>query len=201
MAASPSRYRRSNVPSSRRIVARTKSAAPRAASAYFGSSRIAASFREGRNHQAVPRGQNLVVEMRSRAFGACLEQRMFRGVQRCGHLFDGPVEMMCRLFHGMGLEQNVPAGELMVRIVRDIAVWFHAVAESPTIGRDPLREGSSPPASTRCKKRPRSYGRARGVDRAVGILSRIKSAVRRGHIAHDVIERAPRRARQGRVLR
>ncbi len=154
-----------------------------------------AAFGERRDHQPVPGGQNLVVQMRTDAFGARLQQdvcgavaappaRRPRGWSKCCAVSSTRVR----------LEQNVPAGELAVRIV--VARCRRRARRS---GSRTSRAAGSPSSVVGSRRAPdveRAFALLvgmRGIDHAVGILGRVEAAVRVGHVAQHVIEdaRAP----------
>ncbi len=154
-----------------------------------------------RNHQAVPRRQNLVVEVRSRARVACRHQQVARLPQRPRHLGFVFAKMPRRLLHRVRGEQNILSSELVVRVVGYVAVPFHSVAVRELGGAlfpQQLLELLPRPYI----ERPfRFFVRIACVGRAVGILGGIERAFRSRHVAQHVIENPPRRARQCLVAR
>ena len=104
MAASPWRNRRSKVPSSRRKVASRKSAAPRAALAYFGVPSIAAALA---NAEIISPFQ--AVRILSSRCGRGRFARASNKIRFGSIVFE--------VFESRSLKEDVPAGELMVRIV------------------------------------------------------------------------------------
>jgi hypothetical protein len=140
--------------------------------------RINSASRERRAHQPVPRGQDLVVQVRAGAPSARFQQRRLRACDRD------------RVLGRRRLVQDVLAGELTVRIVIDITVFAHAVAAHKCVGRaagDPANLIRAPDV-----KRPLAFEiRMRRIDHAIRVLGRVERAAGVRHISQNVIERAP----------
>src|SRR5690242_3000798 len=77
---------------------------------------------EGGDHEAVPGGEDLVVQMRAGAGGTALEEPGFNFGKGGADLVDGDSEVLRGLLDGVSLVEDVLAGEFAVRVVVDVAV-------------------------------------------------------------------------------
>src|SRR5262249_50585688 len=80
-----------------------------------------AAQRECGDHEPVPRGEDLIVEMRADTAGARLEQNALRRLDSGADFFYYPLELLRRLLDRRGLIQNVAIRELLMWIVRNVA--------------------------------------------------------------------------------
>ena len=95
----------------------------------------AEAARKSGDHQAVPGGEHLVVEVRPRPFHTRLEQGDPRAVQRIEDVVATPAGRLRDLADRLGDVEQVLAGEFLLRIERRIAGALDSVAPPEQVGR------------------------------------------------------------------
>ena len=84
--------------------------------------------RKGRNHQTIPRRNDLVVEMRARTFAADRQQFFATTGESLSNFVFAFLKMFRGLCNCVALDQNVFAAKLLLRIaaLRGVAMRLHA---------------------------------------------------------------------------
>ena len=86
------------------------------------------------NHQPIPGGENLIVQVRAHTRGAGLEQRGFGRLQPGADLLHRTAKLLGGFFHAGSLVENVATREFGMRVVHHVAALRHAVAVSKPFG-------------------------------------------------------------------
>ena len=150
--------------------------------------------REGRNHQPVPRRENLVVEMRTGPRCSSRHQQAARLPQHVANLLDRSPGDRCHVVERPRRVQEILAGELALRIGRCVAVRQHAVAgaEHASVGAEHLLDFVIPPDVEGALHLVRtSLVRVLRRD-AVGVFGREEPATRSRQVTPNVVERIER---------
>src|SRR5947209_8773179 len=126
--------------------------------------------------------------MRTNAFGSGVDQ--FGGgfgKGRGNRGFTG-FEVMRGLGDGVGLEQNIAARELAMRIVTYVSIDLNSVAITEPARRRLSEDGFNLGLSPDIEGAFALFVWMRGIDHAVGIFGGKESALRMSHVANHVIE-------------
>ena len=146
---------------------------------------------EGGDHEAVPRDQDLVVQMGPQALVPGLEQPAPRLFENRFHLARRPLELSRRLLQGVGPVENILVHEDLVRIARSVPVRLHpeAVGEygSPLRTQDPVQLRLGPDVEGALPF-PIGLGRVRS---ALGVLGGIEPTGRVSEPPAHVIQGPP----------
>ena len=150
-----------------------------------------AALGEGRNHEAVPGSENLVVEVRPRALLASGQERLFGAAERGADLIHGAIEVQRGVFDFVGLVKDVAAGELAVRVVRHVAGFDDAVAMKEPVGGRRFHQRANLFRAPDIEGALAFDGGLGRIGGAVGIFGGVKGAAGIGHVAQHVVEDAP----------